>query len=110
MVGIGLYFMGFLGIIYHDSILRNLRRSGGGGPRYKIPYGGLFNYATSAQYFTELVAWFGFFLMSWGPNGLFIFLISLGNLSVRARRTQEWFKNKFEDYPKDRKILIPFVC
>ena len=77
--------------------------------RYVIPKGGLFGLTTSAQYFSELIAWFGFFLMGFGPNGLYIFLVSFANLSIRASRTQTWYLEKFENYPKNRKKLIPFV-
>ena len=52
--------------------------------------GGLFDYASSAQYFCELWAWAGFALLSAGPNGAFIFCVSLGNLVPRAMRTHTW--------------------
>ena len=106
--GLVVYYTGFLAIIYHDSILRSLRRPGG--PRYSIPRGGLYDYATCAQYFVELWAWFGFFLLSWGPNGLFIFFISCANLIPRAINTHEWYTDHFgSSYPSDRAYLVPFV-
>ena len=61
-----------------------------GAKRYSIPRGGLFDYASSAQYFCELWAWAGFALLSAGPNGAFIFLVSLGNLVPRAMRPCVW--------------------
>ena len=33
----------------------------------------------------RLWTWLGFFLMSWGPNGLFIFLVSCANLIPRSQ-------------------------
>jgi 3-oxo-5-alpha-steroid 4-dehydrogenase 1 len=47
--------------------------------------------------------------MTWSPGGLFILGISLANLVPRAIATHRWYREKFPDYPKDRKILIPFV-
>lgn len=107
--GVSLYLVGFFLIIWHDSILRSLRDSTDG-PRYRIPVGGLFDYATCAQYFAELVAWLGFAIMSWGPNGAFIFIVSLVNLVPRSVRSHHWYIAKFgEQYPAERAYLIPFI-
>lgn len=109
LFGLVLYVSGYGGIIYHDHLLRNLRQPDGSGPKYQIPFGGLFDYATSAQYFCELVAWTGFALMGCGPNGLYILTLSLGNLVPRAIRTHAWYCEKFDDYPRSRKYIIPFL-
>merc|ERR1719350_1938497 len=78
------------------SIMRNLRPCPGGA-RYCIPHGGLCDYATQAVYFCELWAWFGFALISCGPNGAFIFLVSLANLVPRAVASHSWYLAKFGD-------------
>jgi len=103
-----IYYSGLGLIIWHDTILRNLRPCPDG-QRYCIPRGGLFEHATSAQYFAELWAWGGFCLMSMGPNGLFIFLVSLVNLVPRSVATHNWYVEKFgEEYSSlGRKYLIP---
>jgi len=108
--GLALYYSGLVLIIWHDSILRELR-SDPNGPRYRIPYGGLYQYATCPQYFVELLCWLGFAIMSWGPNGAFIFLVSCVNLIPRSVSTHQWYLNKFgEEYAVlDRKYLVPFV-
>lgn len=51
----------------------------------------------------------GWAIMTLNPGGLVIFLISFANLVPRAVRTHHWYKEKFDDYPKNRKALIPFV-
>jgi 3-oxo-5-alpha-steroid 4-dehydrogenase 1 len=38
-----------------------------------------------------------------------IFLISAGNLVPRAFATHKWYREKFPDYPANRKALIPYV-
>ncbi len=101
------YELSFWLTVYSESIIRNLRD--GKGPRYKIPYGGGFKYITSPAYFGELLGWLGWSIMSRNPAGLVVFLISCGNLVPRAFATQRWYHEKFEDYPKDRKVLIPFL-
>ena len=74
-----------------------------------VPTGGLFEYATAASYFAELWTWAGFAIMSWGPNGAFIFLVSLVNLVPRAAATHAWYLEQFPDYPPERKYLVTFV-
>ncbi|SLI77774.1 steroid dehydrogenase [Mycobacteroides abscessus subsp. abscessus] len=38
-----------------------------------------------------------------------IFLITAGNLVPRAFATHRWYREKFADYPRNRKALIPFL-
>eukprot|EP00440_Ansanella_granifera_P029366 gb/GFBE01031894.1/.p1 GENE.gb/GFBE01031894.1/~~gb/GFBE01031894.1/.p1 ORF type:complete len:284 (+),score=18.54 gb/GFBE01031894.1/:1-852(+) len=110
VLGLILYLTGFVALVYHDNIMRDLRPCPGG-ERYCIPRGGLFEYATQAVYFCELWAWLGFLLMSCGPNGAFIFLVSLANLVPRSISSHEWYLRKFgEDYASlNRRYLVPFV-
>mmetsp|Transcript_12702 Transcript_12702/g.20544 ORF Transcript_12702/g.20544 Transcript_12702/m.20544 type:complete len:293 (-) Transcript_12702:954-1832(-) len=108
LAGLVLYFSGFGMLVWHDKLVRDLRAEPG--PRYKIPHGGLFEYVTCAQYFVELWTWFGFFLLTWGPNGLFIFLVSVVNLVPRAIQTTAWYKQEYGDaYPSNRTHIIPFL-
>lgn len=107
-LGVLLYYSGFVMLIWHDKLVRDLRSTEG--PRYRIPVGGLFEYATCAQYFVELWTWAGFALISCGPNGLYIFLVSVVNLIPRAIRTHAWYLEKFgAEYPAERKYLVPLV-
>eukprot|EP01065_Artemidia_motanka_P038549 TRINITY_DN47401_c0_g1_i1.p1 TRINITY_DN47401_c0_g1~~TRINITY_DN47401_c0_g1_i1.p1 ORF type:complete len:319 (+),score=107.95 TRINITY_DN47401_c0_g1_i1:72-959(+) len=113
IAGALLYYSGLALTVYHDHLMRTLRD--GPGPRYRIPTGGLFDYATCGHYFSELWMWLGFAVMSWGPNGAFIFIVSTFNLVPRAVTTHQWYLSKFDGvggaelYPSDRAQLIPFV-
>jgi 3-oxo-5-alpha-steroid 4-dehydrogenase 1 len=108
LVGLVIYYSGFFLIVRSESIVRNLRdRAGVGG--YRIPYGGAYRWVSSPQYLGELTAWAGFALMTWGLPGVMIFLISAGNLVPRAFATHKWYREKFPDYPPERKALIPYV-
>lgn len=60
-------------------------------------------------YLAELIAWAGFALLTWSLAGVVIFLITTGNPVPRAFATHKWYREKFADYPADRKALIPFV-
>jgi len=110
IVGLITYLSGFTALVYHDYIMRELRPCPGG-QRYCIPRGGLFEYSTQAVYFCEIWAWLGFFLVSFGPNGAFILLVSLANLVPRSVSSHRWYIEKFgAQYENlNRTMLIPFV-
>jgi 3-oxo-5-alpha-steroid 4-dehydrogenase 1 len=112
LVGLVVYYvcMGFN--VHADAIVRNLRSReevAAGTRVYRIPYGGLFRFVSSPSYFAELVAWAAFAVCTWSLAGLFILLISIANLVPRAASTQKWYRERFPDYPLERKALIPFI-
>ena len=108
-VGIFMYYTGLVSIIYHDHLMRTLRPCPDG-ERYCIPRGGLFDYVTMGAYLSELWCWLGFAIASWGPNGAFIFLVSLVNLVPRSHATHQWYLDKFPEYQSlNRARLIPGV-
>ncbi|NNC94382.1 MAG: 3-oxo-5-alpha-steroid 4-dehydrogenase [Chitinophagales bacterium] len=110
IIGLTIYLFGFYNIVRSDSILRKLRLDNiSDKRRYFIPYGGLFNYVSSAQYLSELIAWSGFMILTMSPGGVFIFLISAANLIPRSISTHRWYQESFPDYPKSRKVLIPGI-
>jgi 3-oxo-5-alpha-steroid 4-dehydrogenase 1 len=90
-----------------DSILINLRADGSTG--YKIPYGGMFRYVSSANYFGEILLWSGWALMSWTSAGLVFAVFTVSNLLPRALSHHRWYRDKFPDYPQDRKAIIPGI-
>lgn len=113
IIGILIYYSGYFSTIYSEYILRNLRPKDpaerAAGPRYRMPDKGLFKLVTNAQYLSELTAWAGFAIMTWSLAGVFIFLISAANLVPRARLNHRWYLKTFDNYPKNRKILLPFI-
>jgi 3-oxo-5-alpha-steroid 4-dehydrogenase 1 len=112
LVGFALYYLCYALNIHSDAIIRNLRAPGeaaSGAARYRIPRGGLFRWVTSPSYSTELCAWAAFALCTWSLAGVFILVISAANLVPRAFATQRWYRERFPDYPPERKALIPFL-
>ncbi|XP_044150289.1 3-oxo-5-alpha-steroid 4-dehydrogenase 1 [Bufo gargarizans] len=107
IIGIALFICGMLINIHSDHILRNLRNPGETG--YKIPRGGLFEYVTGANFLGEIVEWSGFAIAGWSIPGAAFALFTLLVLLSRAQQHHQWYIEKFEDYPKARKILIPFI-
>jgi 3-oxo-5-alpha-steroid 4-dehydrogenase 1 len=90
-----------------DSVLINLRKDGSTG--YKIPYGGMFRYVSSANYFGEIVLWCGWALMSFTLAGFAFAVFTISNLLPRALSHHRWYRETFTEYPKDRKAIIPGV-
>jgi 3-oxo-5-alpha-steroid 4-dehydrogenase 1 len=101
--------------VQSDGVLRNLgrqRRSDGVYPKtYYIPQHPLFTYISCPNFFGEILEWFGFAIASqFSLPATAFFLYTSSNLIPRGIAHHEWYKQKFEDYPKERKwAVIPFV-
>ena len=107
IVGFTLFCIGWFINFYHDSVLINLRKPGETG--YKIPERGLFRYISGANFFGEIVEWSGFAIACSNlPAATFAFTTAM-NIGPRAIQHHQWYLQKFDDYPADRKALIPFI-
>ena len=106
--GLALFITGF-GINKHaDHILINLRKPGESG--YKIPRGGMYRFLSAPNYFGEIVQWGGWALMCWNLGALSFFAWTMANLAPRAFAIHKWYRSEFDDYPPERKALIPFIA
>jgi 3-oxo-5-alpha-steroid 4-dehydrogenase 1 len=77
---------------------------------YQIPYGGLFQYVSCPHFLGEIVEWIGFCIACHGSLASASFAIwTMANLGPRALAQHEWYQQKFDDYPKDRKAIVPFL-
>lgn len=92
---------------HSDTLLIRLRKPNETG--YKIPQGGLFEYVSCPNLFGEVVQWLGFAILTWSLPGLAFFVWTFANLVPRALSHHKWYLNHFQDYPKKRKAVIPFV-
>lgn len=106
-LGIVLFLAGFAINQHADSVLMNLRKPGETG--YKIPHGGLYRFISCPNYFGEIIEWFGFALLTWSPAGLAFALWTTANLLPRAVSNHKWYKERFPDYPRERKALVPLI-
>ncbi|WWC89212.1 uncharacterized protein L201_004130 [Kwoniella dendrophila CBS 6074] len=158
-IGIAGWALGFLGNVYHDEVLNDLRREpserlvtshlpeddDSKSGRYKIPRGGLFKYISFPNYFSEWIEWSSFALAAtsfstpliplpllsnlvmktgirsnivqtiskiWWPSYLLhptwmFVLAEITSMLPRALKGHLWYKEKFDNYPKDRKAVIP---
>lgn len=107
IIGVIVFAAGFFINQQSDSILRNLLKPGESG--YKIPYGGMFRFVSCPNYLGELLEWTGFTIATWCfPSAVFA-IWTAANLAPRAFSTHKWYLEKFPEYPKNRKALIPFI-
>lgn len=107
-LGIALFLAGFGANLHSDAILRNLRKPGETG--YKIPRGGLFEYVSGANFCAEIFEWFGFAIAAGTPTALCFAVFTFSNIAPRAHSHHQWYLKKFkDDYPTNRKAVIPFI-
>ena len=107
LAGLAVFVSGFALNIHSDNILLRLREPGGTG--YAIPRGGAFRYVSCPNYLGELLEWGGWTLATWSLGGLAFFAYTAANLVPRALSHHRWYRARFEDYPADRKAVIPGV-
>jgi len=108
IAGVIIFIAGFVINIHSDFLLRNLRRPGENN-YYKIPFGGFFKYISSPNYFGEIIEWAGWAMATWSLPGLAFAVFTIANLAPRALSNHKWYLQKFPDYPRERKALIPFI-
>jgi protein-S-isoprenylcysteine O-methyltransferase Ste14 len=106
-IGAALFFAGWFGNLHSDAILRRLRKPGETG--YKIPRGGLYRWVSAPNYLCEILEWIGWAIATWSPAGLAFALYSMANLAPRALKHHAWYRERFEDYPSERRALIPYL-
>ncbi|KAH7099031.1 3-oxo-5-alpha-steroid 4-dehydrogenase-domain-containing protein [Auriculariales sp. MPI-PUGE-AT-0066] len=116
--GVALFVLGLAGNIVHDEVLLDLRRSTphgpDGKPHYAIPYGWLYRWISYPNYFCEWVEWLGFAIAACPkPTTVaapwLFFIAEIAVMLPRALRGHEWYHDKFKDYPRERKAVIPFL-
>lgn len=82
IIGSIIFFTGLLINVDSDNRLIRLRNNSKSG--YKIPYGGLFEYVSAANYSGECLEWLGFALASWSLPGLAFALFTISNTGPRG--------------------------
>ena len=107
MIGVPLFLLGFGINFWADEKLINLRKPGETG--YVIPRGGLFNYVSAPNLSGEILEWTGFAILCWSLPAVSFAMWTVANLVPRAKAHHQFYLDKFPDYPKKRKRVIPFI-
>jgi 3-oxo-5-alpha-steroid 4-dehydrogenase 1 len=108
LCGIALFAAGFLLNQQADHILRSLRSKPADTSHY-IPHGGLFEFVTAANYSAELMEWCGWSLSCQSLASVAFAVFTFANLAPRAVAYHDWYLQKFDNYPKQRMAIIPFL-
>jgi steroid 5-alpha reductase family enzyme len=107
IIGFVIFWLGFALNQHSDRVLINLRKGRERG--YKIPYGGGYRFVSCPNYLGEMIEWGGWALACWNPGATAFFIWTAANLAPRAIKTHRWYRDRFPEYPRERKALIPFV-
>jgi len=107
LIGIFLFITGMFINIKSDYSIAALRKEKG--PGYHIPSTFLHKYIASPNYLGEIIEWTGWALLTWSISGAVFLAWTIANLFPRAIANRRWYREKFKDYPKNRKALIPGV-
>ena len=106
LIGVLIFVLGMSINISSDNSLISLRTNGEG---YKIPYGNFFNFVSCPNYMGEIIEWIGFSIIAFNLPALSFTLWTFFNLVPRALNHHDWYLENFDNYPKNRKAVIPFV-
>ena len=106
LVGLIVFIIGMSINISSDNKLISLRKDSEG---YKIPHGGVFTLVSCPNYFGEIIEWIGFSIIALSLPALSFTLWTCFNLIPRALNHHDWYREKFNEYPKERKAVIPFI-
>ena len=105
--GIFIFFIGMFINIRSDYLIVSLRKDKG--PGYHMPNKFMHRYISAPNYFGEIVEWIGWGILTWSISGLVFALWTIANLFPRALAHHRWYQEKFDDYPKNRKAIIPGI-
>jgi 3-oxo-5-alpha-steroid 4-dehydrogenase 1 len=105
--GVGIFLFGFVINRHSDYILYRIRHHTG--QEYGVPEDGLYRWISCPNYLGEILIWLGWTVATWSPVAAAFSLWSIANLVPRARSHHRWYKEKFEDYPVQRHILLPWL-
>lgn len=109
IIGVLIFFIGWMINMHSDHVIRHLRKPGD--TNHYLPKKGLYRYVTSANYLGEITEWLGFAILTWSWAGALFFWFSCCNLVPRANSIYERYAEEFagEFDRKKLKRIIPFI-
>ncbi|CAA2940387.1 polyprenol reductase 2 [Olea europaea subsp. europaea] len=110
-IGGAIFLWGWIHQRRCHTILGSLRENEEKDEDYSIPNGDWFKYISSPHYLAEIVIYAGIVIAS-GCSDVTIWLLfvfAVANLAFAAKETHNWYLQKFDNYPKDRTAIFPFI-
>lgn len=116
LIGFGMFIFGFVGNLWADEVLLNLRKNNdkgedkSGEKQYYIPQGCLYELISCPNYACEILEWVGLCVMFPNKANLVFVFNTCFNLIPRAYMTHKWYNDKFGGkYPQKRKAIVPYL-
>jgi 3-oxo-5-alpha-steroid 4-dehydrogenase 1 len=106
LLGVLLFFGGMALNKVSDRQLARLARSGDG---YRVPRGFAYRWVSCPNYLGEIIQWTGWAVATWSLAGWIFAIWTMVNLVPRAIAHHRWYKETFEDYPVERRALVPLL-
>ena len=107
IIGLSIFLIGMYINMRSDYIIVAMKKRNG--PGYHIPDSFLYKYLSAPNYFGEIIEWLGWAILTWSISGVVFLIWVIANLFPRAIAHHKWYKNKFDNYPKNRKAIIPGI-
>ncbi|KAL5855990.1 hypothetical protein ACOSQ4_005792 [Xanthoceras sorbifolium] len=110
-IGAAIFLWGWIHQHHCHVILVSLREHPKQINEYVIPFGDWFELVSSPHYLAEIVIYAGLLVASGGAD-LTIWLLFgfvVANLAFAAADTHRWYLQKFDNYPSNRRAIVPFV-
>ena len=107
VVGVVLFALGAGLNVWADYRLRDLRMSSR--QDRVAPTDGPFRFACCPNLTGEIIEWLGFALLTWSLPALAFALWTIANLVPRALWRRDWYRDNFEDFPRERAALVPGI-
>ena len=105
LIGMAFFAGGMLLNMHSDNLLLGLRKQGRTG--HVVLDRGAFRYVSCPNYLGEILEWTGWAIATWSLGGLAFCVFTVANLVPRARSNHRWYRERFPDYPPDRRALVP---
>ena len=106
ILGLAIFIMGMVINWKADDILIHLRKPNE--THYVIPRHILFSKISCPNLAGELLEWLGYAILCWNLPAWTFFIWTAANLIPRAVSHHKWYKQKFSDYPSERKAIVPY--
>ena len=107
LIGLGFFLLGMFINIRSDYIMIALKKRKG--PGYHLPNSFLYKHLSAPNYFGEIIEWIGWAILTSSISGVVFLIWVIANLFPRALAHHRWYLSKFENYPKNRKAIIPGI-
>ena len=69
----------------------------------------MYRHVSCPNYLGEMLEWTGWAVLTWSLAGTAFAVFTAANLVPRAMAIHRWYRDKFPDYPVERKAVIPFL-